>query len=131
MLLSPSTVMGGSSNLIPTTNSRFCVSTRKREVGYRPSPADRSRSARQPCDARARFWLLTLVLLCVALLSGCHTQHSPHDPVVEFTKIAPAAQGGRERVDEVAGRVSRARPGQQIVVYARSGPWWVQPWPDK
>ena len=43
----------------------------------------------------------------------------------------PAAQGGRERVDEIAGRVSGARPGQQIVVYARSGPWWVQPWPDK
>jgi hypothetical protein len=34
-------------------------------------------------------------------------------------------------VDEVAGRVSGARPGQQIVIYARSGPWWVQPWPDK
>ena len=22
-------------------------------------------------------------------------------------------------------------PGQRIVVYAKSGPWWVQPWPDK
>jgi hypothetical protein len=52
-------------------------------------------------------------------------------PVVEFTTIPPAAQGGRERVDTIAGRVSGARPGQQIVVYARSGPWWVQPWPDK
>ena len=27
----------------------------------------------------------------------------------------------------IAGRVSGARPGQQIVLYARSGPWWVQP----
>jgi len=24
-----------------------------------------------------------------------------------------------------------SHPGQQIVIYARSGPWWVQPWPDK
>jgi hypothetical protein len=71
------------------------------------------------------------LLLCAALLSGCRAQAPPQAPVIEFTKIPPAAQGGRERVDEVAGRVAGARPGQQIVVYARSGPWWVQPWPDK
>jgi hypothetical protein len=98
------------------------VSKKTQDPGCGASPADRSRSC---------FWSLNLVLLCVALLSGCHSQAPAHDPVVEFTKIPPAAQGGRERVDEVAGRVSGARPGQQIVVYARSGPWWVQPWPDK
>jgi hypothetical protein len=38
-------------------------------------------------------------------------------------------QGGREKVDTISGRVTSARRGQQIVVYARSGPWWVQPWP--
>ena len=38
-------------------------------------------------------------------------------------------QGGREKVDTISGRVTGARSGQQIVVYARSGPWWVQPWP--
>jgi len=90
--------------------------------GYESSPADCS---------HPRAWRLHLLLLCVALLSGCRAQTPSHEPVVEFTKIPPAAQGGRERVDEVAGRVSGARPGQQIVVYARSGPWWVQPWPDK
>src|SRR6201997_127883 len=90
--------------------------------GCGASPAD----CLPPC-----FWSLTLVLLCVALLSGCRASNPAHGPVVEFTRIPPAAQGGRERVDEVAGRVSGARPGQQIVVYARSGPWWVQPWPDK
>ncbi len=86
------------------------------------SPIGRS----HPCA-----WRLHLLLLCVALLSGCRAQTPAHGPVIEFTKIPPAAQGGRERVDEVAGRVSGALPGQQIVVYARSGPWWVQPWPDK
>jgi hypothetical protein len=65
------------------------------------------------------------------LISGCHTQNRVSTPVVEFTTVPPAAQGGRERVNTIAGRVSGARPGQQIVVYARSGPWWVQPWPDK
>ena len=31
----------------------------------------------------------------------------------------------------MAGRVIGARPGQRIVVYARSGPWWVQPGPEQ
>lgn len=71
-------------------------------------------------------------VLCLALLlSSCHSENTKSVPVVEFTKIPPAAQGGRERVDVVSGRVTGAKSGQQIVVYARSGPWWVQPWPDK
>ena len=74
---------------------------------------------------------LCLLLLWAACFSGCHAPSAQREPVVEFTTIPPAAQGGRERVANIAGRVSGARPGQQIVVYARSGPWWVQPWPDK
>lgn len=71
------------------------------------------------------------LLLCCLLLSGCHSRQAAAGPTIEFTKIPPAAQGGRERVDTIAGRVIGARPGQQIVIYARSGPWWVQPWPDQ
>jgi hypothetical protein len=71
-----------------------------------------------------------LFCFCCVLLSGCHSR-GKSQPSIEFSKIPPAAQGGRERVDTIAGRVTGARPGQQIVVYARSGPWWVQPWPDK
>jgi hypothetical protein len=74
---------------------------------------------------------LCLLLLFAAWFTGCHAHSAPPEPAVEFTTIPPAAQGGRERVANIAGRVSGARPGQQIVVYARSGPWWVQPWPDK
>jgi hypothetical protein len=73
----------------------------------------------------------TLVVLLVALLGGCRSQNSPHAPAIEFTRIPPAAQGGRERTDVISGRVVGAAPGQRIVVYARSGPWWVQPWPEK
>src|SRR5215813_12653932 len=68
--------------------------------------------------------------VCLAL-GGCRSQLTSTAPSIEFTKIPPAAQGGRERVDTIAGRVSGARPGQSIVVYAHSGPWWVQPWPDQ
>ncbi len=77
--------------------------------------------------ARHRAFLL---FLCI-LQSGCHSGQSKQEPSIEFSKIPPAAQGGRERVDTIAGRVIGARPGQRIVVYARSGPWWVQPWPDQ
>jgi hypothetical protein len=50
---------------------------------------------------------------------------------LELTKIPPAAQGGRERIDTIAGRVRNAHPRQQIVIYAHSGTWCVQPWPDR
>jgi hypothetical protein len=72
----------------------------------------------------------SLVVFCFALTS-CQSRPADTRPAIEFSKIPPAAQGGRERVDTIAGRVKNARPGQQIVIYARSGPWWVQPWPDR
>jgi len=76
-------------------------------------------------------WAINSALFLATLIGGCHSQKAPTGPTIEFTKIPPAAQGGRERVDTITGRVTGARPGQQIVIYARSGPWWVQPWPDK
>jgi hypothetical protein len=70
-----------------------------------------------------------LLAFCLALI-GCHTQSAHTPPSIEFTHIPPAAQGGRERVDTISGRVRNARPKQQIVIYAHSGQWWVQPWSD-
>ena len=63
--------------------------------------------------------------------AGCRSRQETVRPTIKFAKIPPAAQGGREKVDTIAGRVVGARPGQRIVIYARSGPWWVQPWPDQ
>ena len=73
----------------------------------------------------------TLILIVVFgfAAQGCHSQKSSAGPSIEFTHIPPAAQGGRERVDTISGRVRNARPKQQIVIYAHSGQWWVQPWP--
>jgi len=95
-----------------------------------------------PCSQRHRRSFVTsyrnrvahrsVCLLALSILLGaCHSGQSKLDPSIEFSKIPPAAQGGRERIDTIAGRVIGARPGQRIVIYARSGPWWVQPWPDK
>ena len=71
-----------------------------------------------------------LLVFCIAL-NSCQSRKANTGPSIEFTRIPPAAQGGRERIDTIAGRVKNARPGQQIVIYAHSGPWWVQPWPDR
>jgi len=76
----------------------------------------------------------TLILILGTLgfnfvCQGCHSQKSSAGPSIEFTHIPPMAQGGRERVDTISGRARNARPKQQIVIYAHSGPWWVQPWP--
>lgn len=75
--------------------------------------------------------LSTFVFLSAVALVACRSEKSEEAPSIAFTKIPPAAQGGRERVDTISGRVSGARPGQRIVVYAKSGPWWVQPWPEQ
>jgi len=61
-------------------------------------------------------------LACCLALNGCHARRTDTRPSIEFTKIPPAAQGGREKVDTISGRVTGARLGQQIVIYARSGP---------
>lgn|SRR5208283_844799 len=71
------------------------------------------------------------LLLFSVLLAGCRPHQADAGPQIEFTKIPPNAQGGRERVDTISGRVTGARPGQYMVIYARSGPWWVQLWPDQ
>ena len=78
--------------------------------------------------AVGRVILLPVIYIA---LSSCQSRALDTTPSIAFTRIPPAAQGGRERVDTIAGRVQNARSGQQIVVYARSGPWWVQPWPDR
>ncbi|HWY71283.1 MAG TPA: hypothetical protein VNX88_21635 [Terriglobales bacterium] len=77
-----------------------------------------------------RLQAVLLLVLCFAL-NSCQSHKDNTSPSIEFSKIPPAAQGGREKIDTIAGRVRNARPGQQIVIYAHSGPWWVQPWPDK
>jgi hypothetical protein len=44
-----------------------------------------------------------------------------------MTAVPEAAPGGPAKTERIAGRVSGARNGQRIVLFARSGTWWVQP----
>jgi hypothetical protein len=75
--------------------------------------------------------LSTIVFLSAVASVACRSEKPQEAPSIIFTKIPPAAEGGRERLDSISGRVTGARPGQRIVVYAKSGPWWVQPWPEQ
>jgi len=47
------------------------------------------------------------------------------------TRIPPADEGGPEKVDVIEGRVIGAAPGYQVVLFARSGAWYVQPFADQ
>src|SRR5271155_5168368 len=77
--------------------------------------------------------LAVLMMYCV--LTGCHSSYSNSAPAVAFGRVAPAYQDGPYRTDiterdykpdMVDGRVTGARPGQRIVLYAKTDGRWGQ-----
>jgi hypothetical protein len=69
-------------------------------------------------------------VLIALLLSGCRSrQNIP--PSIEFTEVPEPGPGRTGRMEKIAGRAVGARPGQRIVLFARSGRWWVQPFADR
>lgn len=70
-----------------------------------------------------RLIRLFLSLLITAAAVAC----GPPPPRITFTQVPPAAIGGPVRTAEIAGRVDGARPGDRIVLFAKSGLWYVQP----
>src|SRR5262249_16846400 len=48
-------------------------------------------------------------------------------PAIQFTRIPQADSNGSDKNDIVQGSVVGARPGQQIVLYAKNRSWWLQP----
>ena len=73
---------------------------------------------------KARY-VFTLVA-CVHFLVTCTTRQV-NKPSIDFSVVPPAAEGGPDRLELVAGRVTGARADQRIVLFARAGVWWVQP----
>ena len=78
-------------------------------------------------------WISSLVLLSSVqiLLSGCAQRQPVGKPSIEFSVIPQAEEGGPDKSAPIAGRVVGARTGQRIVVFAKSGIWWVQPTIDE
>ena len=71
--------------------------------------------------------VLPFAAAVLIFLGGCRSNQEQTDPTVEFTKVPPSDEGGPDKVDRIEGRVVGARPGQQIIIFAKSGRWWVQP----
>jgi hypothetical protein len=74
----------------------------------------------------------SIVLLITSLsLAGCNAHHSSGSPSVQITRVPAASAGGPARLDYIEGKVTSAAPGQQIVLYARSDVWWIQPFANQ
>lgn len=70
---------------------------------------------------------LALLSLLWIMPIGCGSRTARPGPSISFTSVPAAEEGGPDRLVTIAGTVSGASPGQQIVLFARSGAWWVQP----
>jgi hypothetical protein len=68
-----------------------------------------------------------VILAALVTLAGGCSRRSAVMPSIEFTTVPQAAEGGPEALATIAGRVTGARGDQRIVLFAKSGVWWVQP----
>jgi hypothetical protein len=75
---------------------------------------------------------LSVLLVCL-VLTGCHSSSKNSTPIVAFSKVAAAYQESPYKTeiterdykaDTVDGRVTGARPGQRIVLYAKTDGRW-------
>lgn len=58
---------------------------------------------------------------------ACRREDKSNAPSITFTRIPQADPAGSARNDIIEGRVKGASSGQKIVLYAKTGKWWVQP----
>jgi hypothetical protein len=65
------------------------------------------------------------------LASACRPAQSGNAPSITFTRIPQADPTGSGSHDIIEGRVTGASAGQKIVLYAKTGKWWVQPLIDQ
>src|SRR5262249_5207707 len=77
---------------------------------------------------RARIvGLATAILVIAAVTATCTNKKPPGQPSIKFTQMPKAPEGGEQTVAPIAGPVTGARSNQRVVLFAKSGQWWVQP----
>jgi hypothetical protein len=74
--------------------------------------------------------IVPLVIVSV-LLGGCNSRSVLSKPTIQITQVPVANPGGPVELDFIEGRASGVKPGQQIVLYARSDIWWIQPFANQ
>lgn len=75
-------------------------------------------------------WILAFVFGTL-FLTNCTTRQASTKPSIEFTGIPQAEEGAPDKTLPISGRVMGAHSGQRIVLFAKSGIWWVQPTVDQ
>src|SRR5215813_2134507 len=71
------------------------------------------------------------MLLLLFNATACISSSDKANPTIKFTHIPPADPGGPIYLGTVAGRVNGPHDGLQLVLYARSGLWYVQPYTEQ
>jgi hypothetical protein len=79
------------------------------------------------CQGVIHLVLSAALIVTFSLVGGCRAREKILKVSIEFTRIPPAAEGGPDKLDIIQGRVVGGHAGQRIVLYAKSGVWWVQP----
>jgi hypothetical protein len=72
--------------------------------------------------------LMYFPMILGLLLAGCKPQIKP---TIAITQVPTATTGGPSQMDPIAGIVTNAKAGDQVILYARSGVWWLQPLTDQ
>jgi hypothetical protein len=69
--------------------------------------------------------------LACLLCAACRAPQAAVAPSIQFTHLPPAGEGNAFVLQTISGRVTGARLGQRIVLFAQAGVWWVQPLGDQ
>src|SRR5690242_1020055 len=72
------------------------------------------------------WFIYGVVCLLVLVASGCSRSTKPSIKL-KITTIPPADKGGGRELEIISGYVTGASSNQRVVLYARSGAWYVQP----
>lgn len=73
---------------------------------------------------------ILLFIFCISAFS-CSSPENSTEPYIKFSQIPMAEVGGTVRLESIEGRVFNSSPQYKIVIYTRSGEWYVQPFADK
>lgn len=77
--------------------------------------------------SRRRVLGIVPAILCQA----CQRENGSKGPSISFTRIPQADPAGSASNDIIEGIVAGTSPSQKIVLYAKTGKWWVQPLVDQ
>lgn len=84
---------------------------------------------------KCRILAAAFLLIATVIVASCGSTRSntaSGAPVVTFTSVPLAGADNPEKLSVIKGRVTGAKPGQRIVLYAKGQTaWWVQPFANQ